>query len=216
MFFYVNDIVFAFRTDRKNETNQLIDQLKRMFEFRDLRHLQYFLRVRVIQDCQTEIVHLVQDVYMKKLMKNYEIILLINQKISTSLSYQSLTSYSENVDQSRIHVYRQKIESICYSAIIIRSDITKIAFKLTEYFTNSDSYHLIVVDHCIRYMHATRYLTLKFDALESEKLIVQIENKSKSSNKHVFETSVDAFYANEKNRRLDENYIFKLFDELID
>ncbi len=70
MFFYVNDIVFAFRTDRENETNQLIDQLKGMFEFRDLRHLQYFLRVRVIQDRQTEIVHLVQDVYMKKLMKN--------------------------------------------------------------------------------------------------------------------------------------------------
>ncbi len=65
-------------------------------------------------------------------------------------------------------------------------------------------------------MHAIRYLTLKFNVSESEKLIVQIENKSKSSNKHVFETSMNASYANKKNRRSNENYIFKLFNELID
>jgi hypothetical protein len=64
-------------------------------------------------------------------------------------------------------------------------------------------------------MHATRYLTLKFDVSGDEELIVQIENKSKSS-KHVFEASVDAFYANEEERRSDEDYIFKLFNELID
>jgi hypothetical protein len=29
-------------------------------------------------------------------------------------------------------------------------------------------------------------------------------------------TSVDAFFANKKNRRSDEDYIFKLFDDLID
>ncbi len=140
---------------------------------------------------------------------------LINQKISTSLSYQSLTSYSEDVDQSRIHVYRQKIESVCYSAIITRPDITKIAFKLTEFLVNPGPYHLVAVDHCIRYLHATHYLTLKFDASGGEKLTVQVDNKPKSS-KHVFEASVNASYANEKDRRSDEGYTFKLFDELID
>ncbi len=87
MFFYVNDIVFVFKTDKKYETSQLIDHLKKMFEFKDLKHLQYFLRMRIIQDRQTEIVHLMQDVYMKKLIKNYEIIFLINQKILTSILY---------------------------------------------------------------------------------------------------------------------------------
>jgi hypothetical protein len=75
---------------------------------------------------------------------------------------------------------------------------------------------LIAADHCIKYLHATRYLALKFDVSENEKLIVQMKNKSKSSNKHVFKTSVDASYVNKKERRSDENYIFKLFDELID
>ncbi len=140
----------------------------------------------------------------------------INQKISTSFSYQSLISYSGNLNQSRIHIYRQKMRSICYSTIITRFDITRIVSKLIEFLTNLDSYYLIAADHCIKYLHATRYLALKFDVSENEKLIVQMKNKSKSSNKHVFKTSVDASYVNKKERRSDENYIFKLFDELID
>jgi hypothetical protein len=32
----------------------------------------------------------------------------------------------------------------------------------------------------------------------------------------MFETSVDASFANEEERRLDKNYTFKLFNDLID
>jgi NACalpha-BTF3-like transcription factor len=78
-------------------------------------------------------------------------------------------------------------------------------------------------------MHSIRYLIIKFDAVEREKLIIHIDiNPNLSinsnainqidfiSNKHVFEASVDASFANEKNRRSDEDYTFKLFEELID
>jgi hypothetical protein len=215
MFFYVDNVVFAFRADREHETNQLIDHLKKMFEFRDMRHLQYFLKVRVIQDRQAGIVHLVQDAYMEKLIKDYEMV-LTNQKITTPLSYQSLTPYSGDVDQSSVHLYRQKVGSVCYPAIITRPDIAKAAFKLAEFLTNPGPYHLVAVDHCIRYLHATRYLALKFDASGNEELIVQAGNKSESSNKHVFEASVNASYANEEGRRSDEGYTFKLFGGLID
>ncbi len=64
-------------------------------------------------------------------------------------------------------------------------------------------------------MHATHHLTLKFDVLKNEKLIVQIENKFKSSNKHVFETSISVSYANKEKRRSNKNYVFKLFVKLI-
>jgi hypothetical protein len=37
-----------------------------------------------------------------------------------------------------------------------------------------------------------------------------------NSNKQMFETSVDASFANEEERRSDEDYTFKLFDDLID
>jgi hypothetical protein len=162
-----------------------------------------------------------QDVYAEKLIKEYEI--FINQKIFISLSYQSLILYESEIDSDRVHVYRQKVKSICYSAIIIRSNIAKVAFKLAEFLIDSDFYHLIVADHCIRYLHAIRYLEIKFDVSKREKLIIQIDINLNAinqidfiSNKHVFETSVNASFANEEERRSDESYTFKLFDDLID
>jgi hypothetical protein len=105
MFFYVNDIVFAFRTDWKHETEILINKLKDIFEMRDLGTLKFFLGVRIIQDRETRIVYLVQDAYAEKLIKEYEI--SINQKTSSiSLSYQSLISYEDEIDSDRIHEYR--------------------------------------------------------------------------------------------------------------
>jgi hypothetical protein len=54
-------------------------------------------------------------------------------------------------------------------------------------------------------LFATYYLTLKFDVSKDKKLIVQTnKHEIKLSNKQVFETSNDAFYANEKDRRLDK------------
>jgi hypothetical protein len=207
MFFYVDDIVFAYRADREHAVELLISKLKGIFEMRDLGTLKFFLGVRVIQ--QSEMMYLVQDVYAEKLIKKYEI--SINQKTSTSLPYQSLTSYEGEIDPDRVHAYRQKVGSICYLAIITRSDIVKTASKLAEFLINSDSYHLMAVDHCIRYLHSTRHLTIKFDASEDGELIIQV-----GSNKHVFEASVDASFANEEDRRSGEGYIFKLFDDLID
>jgi hypothetical protein len=79
------------------------------------------------------------------------------------------------------------------------------------------------VNYCIKYLHAIRYLEIKFDVSKSEKLIIQIDINSNAinqidfiSNKHVFEASIDAFFANEEERRPNENYTFKLFEELID
>jgi hypothetical protein len=156
MFFYVDYIVFAYKVDREHAAKLLISKLKDIFEMRDLDTLKLFLRVRVIQ--QLEMIYLVQDVYAEKLIKKYEI--FTNQKIFTSLSYQSLISYSKDVDSDRIHEYRQKMRSICYFVIIIRSDMIKVAFKLAEFLTNLDLYHLITTDHCIRYMYSTRHLVI--------------------------------------------------------
>ncbi len=217
MFFYVDDIVFAYRVDRQQAAELLISKLKDIFEMRNLDTLKFFLKMRVIQ--KSEMIFLVQNVYAEKLIKKYAI--SINQKIFISLSYQSLISYMREVDSDRIHTYRQKVRSICYPAIIIRSDMTKAAFKLTEFLINFGSYHLMIVDHCIRYMHAIRHLAIKFDVSRDDELIIQIDSNPNSinqidSNKQMFETSVDVSFANEKSRRSDENYIFKLFDDLID
>ncbi len=145
----------------------------------------------------------------------------------------------DEMNQERIHVYRQKTKSICYFVIIIRSNIIKIEFELTRHFINFDSKHLKTANHCIKYLHLIKFLIIRYSHLENEKLNNQISssNKKKSNkemsstsnsklnkktssnkenkNKQIFEKTVDAFFANDLDRKNAEKYIFKLFDDMI-
>ncbi len=53
MFFYVNDIVFAFAASRKKNAKNLIRRLKDIFDMRHLDSLNFFLDVRILQKSDT-------------------------------------------------------------------------------------------------------------------------------------------------------------------
>ncbi len=53
MFFYVNDIVFAFTALRKKNAKNLIHRLKNIFDMRNLNSLNFFLDVRILQKFDT-------------------------------------------------------------------------------------------------------------------------------------------------------------------
>jgi hypothetical protein len=71
MFFYVNDIVFAFTTSREKNAENLIRRLKDIFDMRNLNSLNFFLDVRILQKLYT--IWLIQNVYINKLIKIYVI-----------------------------------------------------------------------------------------------------------------------------------------------
>jgi hypothetical protein len=102
MFFYVNDIVFAFTASRKKNAENLIRRLKDIFDMRNLNSLNFFLDVRILQKFDT--IWLIQNFYMNKLIKNY--VINTEYKATTLLSYQSLMSYFDEMNQERVHVYR--------------------------------------------------------------------------------------------------------------
>jgi hypothetical protein len=71
MFFYVDDIVFAYRVDREQVVQNYVDQIKRMFEIKDMRSLKFFLEMRVIQNInfineKISSIYLMQDAYIDK------------------------------------------------------------------------------------------------------------------------------------------------------
>ncbi len=216
MFFYVDDIIFAYRIDRQQTTEDLIVRLNKMFEFRDLEEIKHFLEIKVIihdQNDENRAVYLVQDAYVDKLIKEYEIKDRETSKVQIPLpSSCTLIKFDEEVDHQRLHEYRQKVRSICYPATMIRSDIAKTASKLAEFLINSESDHLIAANHCMRYLQNTKYLRIKYTASDEEELTIATEDKDK----HVFEITVDASFANEDDRKSAEKYAFKLFEELID
>jgi ketosteroid isomerase-like protein len=64
MFFYVDDIVFAFAASRKKDAKNLIRRFKDIFEMRDLNSLNFFLDVRILQKSDT--IWLIKNFYMNK------------------------------------------------------------------------------------------------------------------------------------------------------
>jgi hypothetical protein len=240
MFFYVNDIIFAFTASRKKNAENLIRRLKNIFDIKNLNSLNFFLDVRILQKLDT--IWLIQNFYINKLIKNY--VINIEYKATTFLFYQSLMSYIDDVNQEKVHIYRQKIELICYFVIITRSNIMKIAFELTQHFINFDLKHLKATNHCIKYLHVIKFLIIRYSNSKNEKFNNQIsssnkeksnkkmsltsnsklnkktslneENNDNDNDKQIFENTVNVFFANDLDRRNAEKYIFKLFDDMID
>ncbi len=236
MFFYVNDIIFAFIASWEKNAENLIRRLKDIFDMKDLNSLNFFFDVRILQQLDTN--WLIQNFYMNKLIKNY--VINIEYKAITFLSYQSLMSYIDEMNQKRIHVYRQKMKSICYFVIITQSNIIKIVFEWTRHFINFDSKHLKTANHCIKYLHVIKFLIIRYSNSKNGKLNNQIlsSNKEKSNkemsstsnsklnkktssnkennDKQIFERIIDAFFANDLDRKSAEEYIFKLFNDIID
>jgi hypothetical protein len=111
----------------------------------------------------------------------------------------------------------------------------KTAFKLTRCFINFNSKHLKTANHYIKYLHANRFLAIRYLNSEREKLSNQISSSNKemsstsnlmmnkktssnqsNDNKKIFEKSIIAFLANNLDRKNAEENIFKLFDDMID
>jgi hypothetical protein len=94
MFFYMNDIVFAFITSREKNAKNLIRRLKDIFDMRNSNSLNFFFDVRILQKLDT--IWLIQNFYMNKLIKNY--IINIEYKATTFLYYQWLMSYIDEMN----------------------------------------------------------------------------------------------------------------------
>jgi hypothetical protein len=216
LFFYVDDIVMAYRADKEEEIEAYVLRFKEMFEIRDMGALTYFLGVRIIQDNEKGTVHLVQDAYMDKLAKEYEVGDEL-KKPETPLSLEELGPYEGEIDSARMHLYRKKVGSICYPAIMTRPDIAKSASRLAEFLTNPGPQHMRAADHCLRYLYATKYLSIKFSASGGGEMMAIAEKDNFTyTNKQVFEATADASFANYPDRKSGEGYTFKLFGGMID
>ncbi len=132
------------------------------------------------------------------------------------------------------------MKSIFYFVIITRSNIIKIVFELARHFINFDSKHLKAANHCIKYLHAIKFLIIRYLNSENEELNNQISssnkeksnkemsstsnsklNKKTSSNKRnndkqIFKKTINAFVTNDLYRKNVEEYNFKLFNDMID
>ena len=211
LFFYVDDLVVIFRVDRERDAERLITKLKGFFKFTNQGRLGFFLGVRCIQNYDAGTMTLVQDAFIIKLVKKYDID-ITSKPPKTPLPAIELTEYDDVICMYRAHQYRERVGSICYPASITRPDIAKAASKLSEFLTNPGPSHIDAANHCLRYLYHTRNFGIRFAASGGGELTTKVPHAST----HVFEATSDASYANGPERRSAEGYTFKLFGGMID
>ena len=110
---------------------------------------------------------------------------------------------TKTIIKQKIYAYQQRIKSINYATIIIRSDIIYAAFKLSEFLINSLKKHLHAADRIFFYLIIIKFFSIKF-------------NVKIFDSQSIFFVLSDASYANNFQIRYNfQNYEFKLFVDLI-
>lgn len=163
LFFYVDDIVIAYSPDQRDNVESYVKRLMEMFEIRDLGPIKFFLGVRIIRDWKKGTVSMVQDSYMKKLVKEYGID-ITNLKAPVVPIPVDLETFDGEADIADTHQYRKMVGSICYPAVGTRPDIAKAASKLSEFLTNPGPNHMKAAMQCLCYLYATKNLGIQYSA----------------------------------------------------
>ena len=110
-FFYVDDIVIAYRTDRINQMRNYVKRFKNVFEIKNLEEVKFFLKIKIIKNFDQNTVAIMQNVYMKKLIKKYNINVVIKTSFSSLLN--DLIKYENEIDFARLHIVRRFIGGLC-------------------------------------------------------------------------------------------------------
>jgi hypothetical protein len=202
-FFYVNDIMIICMKENTNRMRFFEKSLMKRFEMRMLEELKWFLRIRIIRDRVNRKIWFCQDSYISKMMTKFHLKEMKCSKISFANLFR-IDENSENSNQSnsqRVYVFQQRMRSLNFAAVIFRPDIVFVTAKLAQFLKNSNSNHLAIANRMIAYLNDIRNLIIEFSRNFSE----------------IFLCASDvAFADDELIRKSSNDYLFKLYDDLID
>ncbi|KAK7583642.1 hypothetical protein V3481_012924 [Fusarium oxysporum f. sp. vasinfectum] len=206
-FFFVDDIVFLYRSRHQQAADRLIAQLRAKYKMNDLGSLQWFLGIRVIRDRPNGKLWLCQDSYIEKLTTQFSI-KKSNTFRGNPLSTNNLQQYELQATTNEISMFQQKIGGINYIAVITRPDVAKAASKLAEFLANPSPQHQTIADKVISYLYATRHLAIQFGGTSPSPTTgpIQVEHSSD------LKIASDAAFADDqKTRKSSQGSIICLF-----
>ncbi len=124
------------------------------------------------------------------------------KKMRTSLIDCSQINEKQKADTQRIFAFQQKMRSLNFAVITIKSDAAFVISKLAQYLHNSFLNHMIAADRVIFYLYSIKNLTIEYFEIR----IFEI-----------FLCASDAVFADDEAIRKSSNdYLFQLYEEFID
>lgn len=194
VFFYVDDIVFAYRKDQRDLLNKKIAGLKEKYTLTGGGELSWFLGIEVVRDRIKRLIWLSQASYIDKIRN----LAATGPTNKIPMSGVELLPYDGIATSSQTTHYMRKIGSLLYAAVVTRPDIASATSRLARLNRNPGPQHHAAADQVLRYLHGTRGLALQFGGGDD------------------FITASDASFAdNTLDRKSTHAYAMKLFNGLI-
>lgn len=195
VFFYVDDIVFAYRNTQEGTARDLMIRLQHRYKLTGGQPLQWFLGIEIIRDRKTRLIWLCQSDYLDKIGNLSD----TKGEIPTyPMKKEELRPYDGRATAASINRYQRKIGSILYAAVITRPDVAFAISRLSRFNTNPGPEHHRAADQVLNYLLGTKALALQFGGEDN------------------FVVSSDASFAdNTLDRKSSQAYVMKLFGGII-
>ena len=157
IFFYVDDIVLAYRKRDRKRAEELINGLRARYELTGGDDLHWFLGLEVHRDRTKRLVWLSQTAYIEKIFR-----LAQDQKTEkTPMDTKEVLPYLEIATSGSVGLYQRKIGSLLYVAINTRPDVAFVTSRLARFNQNPGPEHHKAADRVLCYLYATRFLALQ-------------------------------------------------------
>ena len=160
IFFYVDDIVLAYRKSQESKAQDLMNQLKRHYNISGGEDLQWFLGIQIHRDRAQKLIWLSQNSYIDKIVKLAD----TNQPDETPMTKTELFPYEHRASRQIVRAYQRKIGSLLYAAVTTRIDIAFAVSRLARFLTNPSPEHHAAAD---RVLHYVRKLYLNRSSLRN-------------------------------------------------
>ncbi|KAF4435725.1 putative retrotransposon HobS hobase [Fusarium austroafricanum] len=194
IFFYVDDIVIAFKKSDEAKATQLVKSLQQKYKLTGGNDLQWFLGMEIIRDRKAKQIWVTQVMYLEKI---YE--LRTSDSIyATPMSDEELFPNQERANKKTCNWYKKVIGSILYAAVISRPDIAFAISRLARFMNNPGVKHVKAANRVLNYLYDTRFYGLQLGTGER------------------FEIYSDASFGdNTLNRKSSQGYAMQLFGSLV-
>ena len=193
VFFYVDDLVFCFKENKRKQMNDAVQGLRRRFHLEGGSELQWFLGIEVIRNRPSRRMWLSQESYISKMTGMLDGT-ISSRKVDTPMGNVDLLPYTGTATKANKKAYQQRTGTVMYAAVMTRPDVAFTVSRLSRYNSNPGPSHEASVQRLIRYL-----LTTKEYALELR-------------DGNGFRTATDAAFADDsRDRKISQGFVMTLF-----
>lgn len=202
IFFFVDDVVTAFRKNQRDEVMTVVESLSKVLTIKVLGELKWFLGMHIVRNRKTGSLWISQKAYIERICTKLMGPPLDRPPTTPMDTIELLPAPEEEevTDESRT-LYQQKIGSILFAAISTRPDISFAASRLSRFNKCPGQLHHRAAERTLQYLYNTRSYCIRYGSTPGD------ENLSS------FICASDASFAdNILDRKSSQGYIMKLFN----